>query len=70
MQSLYNYMYILTCILILSICAGIAFGFTQARYHASEGTGGVAVTVQVLSGRLETTVTVRMYTVDGVATSK
>ena len=29
-----------------------------------------SVTVQILSGRSETTITVRMYTVNGVATSK
>ena len=52
------------------IFAVIAIGFTQARHRASEGTGGVPVTVQLLSGTLEMTVTVRMYTVDGVATSK
>ena len=28
------------------------------------------MTVQMVSGRLETTITVRMYTVDGEATSK
>jgi hypothetical protein len=48
---------------------GIAIGFTQARHRESEGTGGVPVTVQMVSGRLETTITVRMYTVDGVATT-
>ena len=59
-----------TCILMFFVFVGIAIGFTQARHRASEGTGGVPVTVQMLSGRLETTSTVWMYTVDGVATSK
>ena len=54
----------------LSVCIGIAIGFTQAQYLESEGAGGVPVTVQMLSGRLETTITVRMYTVNGVALSK
>ena len=55
--------------ILFFIFTAIAIGFTQARHRASEDTGGVPVTV-VLSGRLETTITVRMYTVDGVATSK
>ena len=59
-----------TCILIFFVFVGIAIGFTQARHRESEGTGGVPVTVQMLSGRLETSITVRMFTVNGVATSK
>ena len=59
-----------TCIFMFFVSVGITIGFTQARHRASEGTGGVPVTVQMLSGRLATTSTIRMYTVDGVATSK
>ena len=55
---------------IFLVFVDIAIGFTQARHRESEGTGGVPVTVQILSGRSETTITVRMYTVNGVATSK
>ena len=43
-------------------------GFNQARYRESEGAGAVAITVQLLPGTLERTVTIRMYTMDGVAT--
>ena len=56
--------------LMFFVFVGITIGFTQTRHRASEGTGGVPVTVQMLSGRLATTSTVRMYTVDGAATSK
>ena len=45
----------------------IMIGFNQAQYRESEGAGAVPVTVQLLTGRLERMITVRMYTMDGEA---
>ena len=52
------------CIIVVPI----TIGFNQGRYRESEGAGAVPVTVQLLTGRLERIVTIRMYTVDGGAT--